>query len=107
MQSIASLYSLYCEAGFAEETFWTLTPRRYLIVMRGAQKRRAERIADTAEAAWVGFHVERKDLDRYCAALRGEDLTQPPEALGSVLTSASTGMAVVSWPEYLAQRKDT
>lgn len=101
MQSIASLYSYYVEAGFDPSAFWALTPRQYLLQMAAGARQQRVRQALAAEAAWMGQHADAKDFDRYVAELRGEDTSLPPEALAGVLRNASAGMPSVSWSEFL------
>lgn len=44
----------YVAAGFSPDRFWELTPREYVLHMRGAA-RRVER--ETAERMWLAWHV--------------------------------------------------
>lgn len=98
---MASLFELYVEAGYAPELFWRLTPRQLAAQLRAAAKRQAATQALAAEAAWVGFRADHRDLKAYQAALRGQDAALPPEALAGAARAASAGLPQVTWAEFL------
>lgn len=101
---MASLYSAHVVAGFDPEAFWHLTPRQLVVRLKAAAQRQAQLQALAAEAAWMGAHAEKRDLEKYKAALRGEDLAMPPEALAGMMRAASRGLPEVTWAEILKQR---
>ncbi|AXT33802.1 hypothetical protein D1820_01800 [Phaeobacter sp. LSS9] len=72
--------------------------------MRSAARRRAHQQAALAEAMFAGSRMDGKDLQKYCDDLRGEDRTQPPEALPGAIDAAARGHPVMTWKEFLAQR---
>lgn len=101
---MASLFETYVSAGFVPAAFWGLTPRLLVCQLRAAARRRDQAQALAAEAAWVGAHHDHRALQKYTAALRGEETSLPPEALAGMARAATTGLPEMTWADYLKQR---
>lgn len=93
----------FVAAGFDLGVFWRLTPRSYVLMMRGAVERsRAQRLS-MAEAVRAASHLDADDFEKWVTAVSGRDLRLPPDVLDGALRRSSNGMEVITMGKALSR----
>lgn len=88
-------------AGLDPAAFWLLTPREWLVRMRGAGERLTAARASAATAAWVGTHLDGKGLDAWIERTsRGPAPPLSPDAVDRMLTHTAAGLPVLTMDDY-------
>jgi hypothetical protein len=91
----------FVAAGFDLSMFWRLTPRSYVLMMRGAREGARARSLSMAAAIRAGFWLDSDDFEKWVGAVSGQDRRWPPEVLQSTLRRAAQGMETISMGEAL------
>ena len=90
----------FVAAGFDLGPFWDLTPRSYMILMRGAKERHKHQRLLMAEAVRAAS-FQHEDFQKWIAALSGQDFRLPPEVLDGALRRAASGLETITMGEAL------
>lgn len=100
----------YVAAGLDPAGFWSLTPREYLVRLRGADKRTDRSFdrlrAASAVGAWIGAHADAKGLEAYLASIGRKD-AQPltPEGVDRMLRHTAAGLPEIPIDDYLSMKR--
>ena len=95
----------HVEAGLDPQHFWTLTPREWLVLMRGAHDRREAARITAAVTSWLGTHLDGKGLDAWIASARREAAGPiPPEVVDRMLALSSVGLPMMTLDEYRSMK---
>ncbi|WP_108130939.1 hypothetical protein [Gemmobacter caeni] len=88
-------------AGCSEAEFWSITPRAFVVTMRGLRLRaRMDRLR-MAEAVRAGSLLEHDDWLAWVQATDGQDRRLPESALAGALRSASVGVPAITMQQAL------
>jgi hypothetical protein len=91
----------FVAAGFDYRQFWHLTPRSYVLMMKGWREGDQQRRLATAEAVRAGARMDGSDYEKWVSAVSGRDNRLPESALSSALRSASSGLKTITMREAL------
>jgi len=95
----------HVEAGLDPRHFWTLTPREWLVLMRGAHDRREAARITAAVTSWLGTHLDGKGLDAWISSVRREAAgPMTPEAVDRMLTHTAASLPVMTLDEYRSMK---
>ena len=95
----------YIGAGLPPERFWDITPRLYIIELRGARKRLEREQSERVEAAWITAALTRSaKLPKLDKLLGIKARPRRPEEVKAQLAAISSVLPKITLAEWRARK---